>query len=139
MCDDSRTTDTDRKTVLADTGRRLADALRRGGADQVTVVLPGDEPLEFRVFVCRDAEEAAACLQRHGWGREGRTTQRERAILAEYGRRIQEEFLRAGSDPVRVVLPGDEPLEFRVFVCRDAEEAAACLQRHGWGRTPGTR
>ena len=53
MCDDRRTTDTDRKTVLADSGRRLADALRGGGADQVTVVLPGDEPLEFRVFVCR--------------------------------------------------------------------------------------
>ena len=70
MCDDRRTTDTDRKTVLADSGRRLADALRGGGADQVTVVLPGDEPLEFRVFVCRDAEEAAACLHRHGWGRE---------------------------------------------------------------------
>ena len=135
MYDDRRTTDTDtdtdRKTVLA--GRRLADALRGGGADQVMVVLPGDEPLEFRVFVCRDAEEAVACLQRHGWGR------RDRDLLAEYGRRIREEFLRAGSAPVRVVLPGDEPLEFRVFVCRDAEAAAACLQRHGWGRTPGTR
>ena len=59
------------QAVLADTGRRLADALRGGGADQVTVVLPGDEPLECRVFVCRDAEEAAACLQRHYWGREG--------------------------------------------------------------------
>ena len=73
MCDDSRTIDTDRKTVLADSGRRLADALRGGGADQVTVVLPGDEPLEFRVFVCRDAEEAAACLHRHWSGREDRS------------------------------------------------------------------
>ena len=28
------------------------------------------EPLEFRVFLCRDADEAAACL-RHWWGERG--------------------------------------------------------------------
>ena len=44
----------------------------------------------------------------------------------------QEEFLRAGGDRFTVVLPGDEPLEFRVFLCRGAEEAASCLQRHWW-------
>ena len=62
------------------------------------------------------------------------TTQRDRDIIAEYGRRYQEEVLRAGGDRFTVVLPGDEPLEFRVFLCKDAEEAADCLHRHWWGK-----
>ena len=62
------------------------------------------------------------------------TTQRDRDTIAEFGRRFKEEFLRAGSERITVVLPGDEPLEFRVFLCRDAEEAAACLHRHWWGK-----
>ena len=65
-------------------------------------------------------------------------TQRDRDTIAEFGRRFKEEFLRAGRDRVTVVLPGDERLEFRVFLCKDAEEAAACLHRHGWGKAGRT-
>ena len=48
-------------------------ASRRSSSERAatgfTVVLPGDEPLEFRVFLCKDADEAAACLQRHWRGK----------------------------------------------------------------------
>ena len=71
MCDDTRTTHADRDTTLADIRRRFADEFRGAGREQVTVVLPGDEPGEYRVFVCADADEAAVCLHRHGWGRQG--------------------------------------------------------------------
>ena len=72
MCDDNRTTHADSDTI-AEFGRRFAEEFLRAGRDRVTVVLPGDEPLEFRVFLCKDAEEAAACLHRHGRGKAGRT------------------------------------------------------------------
>ena len=72
MCDDYRTTHADSDTI-AELGRRFAEEFLRAGRDRVTVVLPGDERLEFRVFLCKDAEEAAACLHRHGWGKAGRT------------------------------------------------------------------
>ena len=53
---------------------RLADELRRPGIrDGILVVLPGDEPGAYRVFLCEDADDAAACLHRHGCGKEDRT------------------------------------------------------------------
>ena len=52
------------------------------------------------------------------------TTHADRDTIAEFGRRIKEEFLRAGNERIAVVLPGDEPLEFRVFLCEDGDEAA---------------
>ena len=72
MCDDSRTTTHADSDTIAEFGRRLKEEFLRAGSDRVTVVLPGDEPLEFRVFLCKDADEAAACLQRHWRGKEGR-------------------------------------------------------------------
>ena len=67
------------------------------------------------------------------------TTHADRDTIAEFGRRFQEEFLRAGNERIAVVLPGDEPLEFRVFLCEDADEAADCLHRHWWGKEGRTR
>ena len=78
-----------------------------------------------------------------------RPRQRERttgadsaAILADFRRRFSDEFGGIGSDRIRVVLPGNEPGAYRVLVCEDADEAAACLHRH-WlesqGRAPGRR
>ena len=45
-------------------------------------------------------------------------------IVAEFQVRFADEF-RGLSDRIRVMLPGDEPGTFRVFVCEDAETAAA--------------
>ena len=73
MCDDRKTTHADSNAILADFGRRCADGRFRGGGNRITVVLPGDEPHEYRVFVCANADEAAACLHRHWWGRQGGT------------------------------------------------------------------
>ncbi len=73
MRDDRETTHPDHNSVLAAFGCHFADGFRRPGGHRVTVVLPGEEPHEYRVFVCEDAEEAAACLHRHGWRRPGRT------------------------------------------------------------------
>jgi hypothetical protein len=36
-------------------------------------VIPGDEPGEYRVLVCENADEAAACLHRHWLDSKGRT------------------------------------------------------------------
>ena len=36
-------------------------------------MLPGDEPGEYRVFVCEDADTAAACVHRYWHGSKGRT------------------------------------------------------------------
>ena len=73
MCDDrERTTRADSATILADFRRRFADEFRGVGLDRVRVVLPGDKPGTYRVFVCKDADEAAACLHRHRLGRKGR-------------------------------------------------------------------
>ena len=73
MRDDRKTSHADSNSILADFGRRIAARLRRAGGNRFTVVLPGEEPHEYRVFVCEDAEEAAACLHRHWWQRQGRT------------------------------------------------------------------
>ena len=74
MCDDSKpATHTDSDTILADYRRRFADEFRGVGSDRIRVVIPGDEPGTYRVFVCADADEAAACLHRHWQGRQGRT------------------------------------------------------------------
>ena len=73
MCDDGRTTPIDSATILADFRRRFADEFRGVGSDRIRVVIPGDEPGTYRVFVCADADEAAACLHRHWLGRQGRT------------------------------------------------------------------
>ena len=73
MCDDrERTTRADSATILADFRRRFADEFRGVGLDRVRVVLPGDKPGTYRVFVCKDADEVAACLHRHRLGRKGR-------------------------------------------------------------------
>ncbi len=73
MCDDSRTTTQRDRDIIAEYGRRFQEEILRTAGERFTVVLPGDEPLEFRVFLCKDAEEAASCLHRHWWGKEGRT------------------------------------------------------------------
>ena len=67
------TTDTDSASILADFRRRFADELRSVGTDRIRVVIPGDVPGDYHVFVCDDAEEAAACLHRHWWGGQERT------------------------------------------------------------------
>ena len=67
------TTATDRASILADFRRRLADELRGAGIDRIRVVIPGDEPGEYRVLVCENADEAAACLHRHWLDSKGRT------------------------------------------------------------------
>ena len=66
------TTATDRASILADFRRRFADELRGVGIDRIRVVIPGDEPGQYRVFVCSDADEAAACLHRYWWGGQDR-------------------------------------------------------------------
>ena len=74
MCDEiERTTGADSATILADFRRRFADEHQGIGIDRIRVVLPGSEPGSYRVVVCEDADEAAACLlqerrrrQRHG-------------------------------------------------------------------------
>ena len=67
------TTATDRASILADFRRRFADEFRGVGIDRIRVVIPGDEPGEYRVFVCENADEAAACLHRHWFDSKGRT------------------------------------------------------------------
>lgn len=62
MGDERETTGTDSATILADFRRRFADELRGIGIDRIRVVLPGSEPGSYRVVVCEDADEAAACL-----------------------------------------------------------------------------
>ena len=62
--DSTRTTRADGATILADFRRRFADEFRGVGIDRIRVVLPGDKPGTYRVFVCEDADAAAACL--HG-------------------------------------------------------------------------
>ena len=57
-----RTTGADSATILADFRRRFADELRGISIDRIRVVLPGSEPGTYRVVVCEDADEAAACL-----------------------------------------------------------------------------
>ena len=78
----------------------------------------------------------------HGLDRERTTGADSAAILADFRRRFSDEFGGIGSDRIRVVLPGNESGAYRVLVCEDADEAAACLHRH-WlesqGRAPGRR
>ena len=63
MCDEKeKTTGPDSASILADFRRRFADAFRGIGIDRIRVVLPGSEPGTYRVVVCEDADEAAACL-----------------------------------------------------------------------------
>lgn len=73
MRNDRKTTHADSNTLLADCGRRSADGRLGAGGKRSTDVLPGDEPHEYRVFVCADADEAAACLHRRWWRRQGGT------------------------------------------------------------------
>ena len=74
MCDNRGTIRADGTIVPSAFHRRLADELRRPGIrDGILVVLPGDEPGAYRVFMCEDADEAAACLHRHWWGRRDTT------------------------------------------------------------------
>ena len=65
MCDERETTGADSATILADFRRRFRDELRGIGIDRIRVVLPGSEPGTYRVIVCEDADEAAACLHEH--------------------------------------------------------------------------
>ncbi len=63
MCDErERTTGADGASILADFRQRFADEFRGIGIDRIRVVLPGSEPGTYRVVVCEDADEAAACL-----------------------------------------------------------------------------
>ena len=74
MCDNRGTIRADGTIEPIDFHRRLADELGRPGIrDGILVVLPGDEPGAYRVFLCEDADDAAACLHRHGCGKEDRT------------------------------------------------------------------
>ena len=59
------------------------------------------------------------------------------AIVREFRIRFADEF-RGLSNRIRVMLPGDEPGTFHVFVCESAEEAAACLHRY-WHGSKGWR
>ena len=64
MCDNKeRITGADSATILADFRRRFRDEFRGIGIDRIRVVLPGSEPGTYRVVVCEDADEAAACLR----------------------------------------------------------------------------
>ena len=72
--DKERPTGTDSATILADFRRRFADEFRGVGIDRIRLVLPADEPGDYRVFVCEDADEAAACLHRHWLESKGRTS-----------------------------------------------------------------
>ena len=72
MCDDTKTTHGASDTTLADFRRRFANEFRGVGAERIRVVIPGDAPGTYRVFVCEDADEAAACLHRHWLESKGR-------------------------------------------------------------------
>ena len=74
MCDNQGTIRADGTIEPTAFHHRLADELRRPGVrDGILVVLPGDEPGAYRLFMCEDADEAAACLHRHWWGGRDRT------------------------------------------------------------------
>ena len=66
------TTGADSAGIVAEFQLRFADEFR-GLSDRIRVMLPGDEPGTFRVFVCEDADTAAACLHRYWHGSKGRT------------------------------------------------------------------
>ena len=72
MCDDTKTTHTASDTILADFRRRFANEFGGVGTEKIHVVIPGDAPGTYRVFVCEDADEAAACLHRHWLESQGR-------------------------------------------------------------------
>ena len=73
MSDRRKTTSgADSAAIVTEFRLRVADELR-GLSDRIRVMLPGDEPGTFRVFVCEDADTAAACLHRHWHGSKGRT------------------------------------------------------------------
>ena len=77
MSDNHETnTRADSAGIVAEFQLRFADEFR-GLSDRIRVMLagdePGDEPGTFRVFVCEDADTAAACLHRYWHGSKGRT------------------------------------------------------------------
>ena len=73
MCDErERTTGADSATILTDFRRRFAVEFGGKGIDRIRVVLPGSEPGTYRVIVCENADEAAACLHEHAADGRGR-------------------------------------------------------------------